>query len=351
MVELYMKRALELAALGREWVSPNPMVGCVIVYNNTIIGEGFHQKFGGSHAEVNALAQVKDPSLLPEATVYVSLEPCSHYGKTPPCTQALIKAGVKKVVICNTDPNPLVSGKGISLLQENGIDVINDVLANDGEELNRRFFKAQRTNMPYVILKWAETADGYISKINHQPIKISNKATDIKVHQWRAEEDAILVGKNTAISDNPRLNVRLWTTEKQPTRIVLDSSLEISRNKNVFDNSQKTFIFNQQQEATEGETQFIKTTGLENTLQLLKQKGINSILVEGGRQVLESFIKEGLFDEIRLIKNTSIVLGEGIPAPSIPAGTILSKKEDVLDDMIFFYRRFQPFTGIHSLEE
>lgn len=192
---MYMKRALELAALGREWVSPNPMVGCVIVHNDKIIGEGFHRKYGQPHAEVNAVDSVEDKSLLSESTVYVTLEPCAHFGKTPPCAELLIKHKVKKVVVCNLDPFPQVAGKGITMLKNAGIDVEVGLLQEEGEELNKRFFKRHRTGLPYVILKWAESKDGFISAEGGKPIKISHPITDIQVHRWRAEEDAILIGK------------------------------------------------------------------------------------------------------------------------------------------------------------
>lgn len=339
---LYMERALELAALGREWVSPNPMVGCVIVHEDKIIGEGFHQKFGEPHAEVNAVNSVADKSLLSEATVYVTLEPCSHYGKTPPCAELLIKHSVKKVVICNEDPFPIVAGKGIQMLKEAGIEVEVGLLADKGEELNKRFFKANRTGLPYVILKWAETADGFIANADGSPVKISNTTTDVTVHRWRAEEDAILVGKNTVISDNPQLNVRHWIDGKNPVRVILDSKLELDKAKNIFDGSQKTLIFNSVLSKTENNVEFIQSEDLIETLKMLKSHGVNSVLVEGGRQIHESFIRQELFDEIRIIKSSKI-LNKGIPAPSLPSGILLEENIRILDDQIFFYRGLPTF--------
>lgn len=337
-----MERALELAALGREWVSPNPMVGCVIVHDDKIIGEGFHRKYGQAHAEVNAIENVANKALLPEATVYVTLEPCAHYGKTPPCAELLIRHRVKRVVICNEDPFPKVSGRGISLLKAAGITTETGLLAREGEALNRRFFKAQRTGLPYVILKWAETADGFIAGAGGTPVKISNTVTDLTVHRWRAEEDAILVGKNTVLTDNPRLNVRHWTDLKQPVRVILASDLEADPGLHIFDNSQKTLIYNREIARTEHQTEYVPASDLTATLRSLKEKGIYSVLVEGGLKIHESFIKEGLFDEIRVIKSTGEI-HEGIPAPALPSGILLEKNIRILNDQIFFYRNIPTF--------
>lgn len=338
----YMERALELAALGCEWVSPNPMVGCVIVHEDRIIGEGFHQKYGEAHAEVNAIQNVADKALLPEATVYVTLEPCAHHGKTPPCAELLIRHRVKRVVICNEDPFLRVSGRGIALLKAAGIRVETGLLAEKGEELNKRFFKVHRTGLPYIILKWAESADGFISRADGSPLKISNSVTDITVHRWRAEEDAVLVGKNTVLTDNPRLNVRHWTENKQPVRVVLASLLEPVPGWHIFDNTQKTLIYNREITQKEDHTEYIRAHGLRDVLQSLREKGINSVLVEGGRKVHESFISQGLFDEIRLIKST-LVLGEGISSPRLPPHILLEKNMRILNDQIFFYRSIPTF--------
>jgi diaminohydroxyphosphoribosylaminopyrimidine deaminase/5-amino-6-(5-phosphoribosylamino)uracil reductase len=339
---LYMQRALELAALGGEWVSPNPMVGCVIVHDDKIIGEGFHQKIGEPHAEVNAVNSVEDQSLLPESTVYVTLEPCSHYGKTPPCAELLIKHKVRKVVICNEDPFPKVAGKGIQMLKDAEIEVETGLLSEKGEELNKRFFKANRTGLPYIILKWAETADGFIANADGSPFKISNTTTDVTVHRWRAEEDAILVGKNTVISDNPRLNVRHWIEGKNPVRVILDSRLELSRNNHVFDGSQKTFVFNSVLSKVEDTLEFVQSDNLIDILKELKARGINSVLVEGGGKVHESFISQGLFDEIRVIKSPKI-LNQGISAPILPRHILLDKNIRILDDQIFFFKGIPTF--------
>lgn len=339
---IYMERALELAALGCEWVSPNPMVGCVIVHEDRIIGEGFHRKYGEAHAEVNAIRGVGDKSLLRESTVYVSLEPCAHHGKTPPCADLLIEMGVKKVVICNEDPFPRVSGRGIALLHGAGINTETGLLAEKGEELNKRFFKAHRTGLPYVILKWAETADGFIARTDGSPAKISNTVTDITVHRWRAEEDAILVGKNTVMSDNPRLNVRHWTENKQPVRVILGTDLENHPGLHIFDNTQKTLLYNRRVAGSEGLTEYIPLTELTEVLRSLKEKGIHSVLVEGGREIHDSFIRQRLFDEIRVIKSNTL-LGGGIPAARLPSGILLEKNIRILNDQVFFYRNIPTF--------
>lgn len=316
---MYMQRALELAALGAEWVSPNPRVGCVIVHNHIVIGEGYHQKYGEAHAEVNAIRSVKDHSLLPESTVYVTLEPCSHYGKTPPCADLLIKHRVKKVVICNVDPFPQVAGKGIEKLQAAGIDVQWGEREKEGKILNRRFFKAQQTGLPYIVLKWAQTADGFIGGEGGTPIKISHALTDLQVHRWRAEEDAILVGKGTAEADNPRLNVRYWTKDKQPKKIVLglpeNRSLQLYRDGALF---------------------LPHSEDLRGQLKALCESGIHSILVEGGRRIHESFLRENLFDEIRVITSPKLVQ-RGIPAPVLPEGLLLTDQSIYLEDIVKIY--------------
>jgi len=229
-----MQRALDLAERGKGAVRPNPMVGCVIVHEEKIIGEGYHEQYGGPHAEVQAFASVSDPQLLAEATVYVSLEPCSHWGKTPPCANLLVEKGIKSVVVATLDPNPLVAGKGVQLLEVAGISVQVGLLEQEARWQNRRFFCQQEKHRPYVILKWAQTQDGFIARENFDSKWISGTQSRQLVHQWRAEEQAILVGKNTALHDNPRLNVRDWTGS-DPIRVVLDSKLELPTDLHLFD--------------------------------------------------------------------------------------------------------------------
>ncbi len=335
-----MQRALQLAALGREWVSPNPMVGCVIVHNDLIIGEGFHQKYGDAHAEVNAFNTVINKDLLSESTVYVTLEPCSHFGKTPPCADLLIKHKVKKVVICNTDPFPQVSGTGIKKLQAAGIEVITGVLDKAGEELNKRFFKAHQTGLPYVVIKWAETSDGFVAQKDGNSLAISNATTNITVHRWRAEEAGILVGTNTVLTDNPQLNARNWPEANNPLRIVIDKNLRIKGDFNIFDRKQKTLIYNLHKNQIDENLEFIQLNSdanfLKNMLSNLKRRGINSVLVEGGPQLIQSFFEEQYYDEIRVIKS-DMVLKEGIKAPKVPRGIPLVKKYSILNDQIFIF--------------
>lgn len=340
--QVFMERALQLAALGREWVSPNPMVGCVIVHNDLIIGEGFHQKYGEAHAEVNAINSVINKDLLSESTVYVTLEPCSHFGKTPPCADLLIKHKVKKVVVCNLDPFPQVSGTGIKKLQDAGIEVVTGVLSKDGEELNKRFFKAHRTGLPYIVIKWAETADGFVAQKNGNPMAISNTTTNITVHRWRAEEAGILVGTNTVLTDNPQLNARNWPEANNPTRIIIDKNLRINGDFNIFDQKQKTLIYNLHKSQSADNLEFIQVNSeegfLKNMLLDLKSRGINSILVEGGPQLTQSFFEEQLYDEIRVIKS-DIVLKDGISAPKVPSGIPLVNNYCILNDQIFIFIR------------
>lgn len=314
-----MLRALQLAEIGRGNVSPNPMVGCVIVHNDLIIGEGWHKKYGDWHAEVNAINTVKDKSLLPEATAYVTLEPCSHFGKTPPCADLLVKHGLKKVVICNFDPFPLVAGKGIKKLQDAGIEVITGILEEKGRELNKRFFTVVEKNRPYIILKWAETADGFIAGENFKQIKISNVLSHKLSHKWRSEEDAIMVGTNTALYDNPKLNVREWTG-RNPIRIVVDRNGRLPKSLNIFDDSQKTII--------------ISNPIIFEELQNVK---IQSIIVEGGSKLLQSFIDEQFFDEIRVFRSKN-QLKKGILAPILPKDITITARQNLLDDELTFYQ-------------
>lgn len=341
----FMSRALELAKLGMGSVSPNPMVGCVIVHNGLIIGEGWHQKYGGPHAEVNAINAVKEKAILPDSEIYVTLEPCSHYGMTPPCADLLILHRVKKVIICNEDPFPLVAGKGIQKLRDAGIEVETGLLNSRGRHLNRRFFKSVESQRPYVILKWAETADGYMAGEDQKPLKITNDITDIRVHKWRSEEDAIMVGTRTAAIDNPSLSVRHWEG-KDPVRVVIDRDLILNKDLKIFDGSQKTIIFNEREDKQQGNNQFIKILPAENNLDeilsRLQGQKIRSLFVEGGAGLLNSFIKHKLFDEIRVLKS-SLSIKKGVAAPQLPHGIRPVSSEQVKGDEIrIFSSGFQP---------
>ncbi|MFM9840671.1 MAG: bifunctional diaminohydroxyphosphoribosylaminopyrimidine deaminase/5-amino-6-(5-phosphoribosylamino)uracil reductase RibD [Cyclobacteriaceae bacterium] len=329
--ELFMQRTFELALLGVGHVSPNPRVGCVIVHDGKIIGEGWHQKYGESHAEVNAVRSVQDQSLLKNSTVYVNLEPCSHFGKTPPCANMLIQHQVKKVVIANVDTNPLVGGEGIKKLKETGIEVATGILEKQGRELNKRFFTFMEKQMPYIILKWAQTADGFVAQSNYESKWISNEYSRQLVHRWRSEEDAVLVGTRTAAHDNPTLTVRDWTG-RNPVRIVIDRFLRLSEKLNLFDRTQKTICYNvlKQEEYTNlslirlDEKDFIHQL----VADLYKQK-VQSVIIEGGAQTFQLFIDAALWDEARVFTSTRS-FGAGISAPIIQ-GNLQSEQDIFLD--------------------
>jgi len=336
MDERFMHRALFLAKLGLGKVAPNPVVGCVIVHDNIIIGEGYHQFYGGPHAEVNALKQVENPDLLKKATVYVTLEPCSHFGKTPPCSELLIKSGVKNVVIGTRDSNPLVSGKGIDKLKKAGIDVIENVLENECRKINRRFFTFHEKSRPYVILKWAQTSDGYLDKqrsLDQIGINwITEPETKSLVHKWRSEEQAILVGRNTIMNDNPSLTVRDFSG-KNPIRIVIDSQLAISNMKNVFSDDAETLVFNRIKNEKIGNIEWIKIqeTNTDLILKELYKRGIQSVLVEGGSRTLQYFIIDNVWDEARVIVG-NVQFGGGVKAPvlnKLPNDTYLFGKDRI----------------------
>ncbi|WP_245859377.1 bifunctional diaminohydroxyphosphoribosylaminopyrimidine deaminase/5-amino-6-(5-phosphoribosylamino)uracil reductase RibD [Spirosoma aerolatum] len=353
----FMRRALELATLGRGRVSPNPMVGCVIVHDRKgeidipfarIIGEGWHQRYGEAHAERNAILSVRsqDAHLLPESTAYVTLEPCSHYGKQPPCADLLIERAVGRVVCCNDDPNPLVAGQGFARLRAAGIQVETGVMNEMGRQLNARFFTFFEKKRPYIILKWAETSDGFIGGEGAQPVKISGELAHRLVHRWRGEEDGIMVGTNTARNDNPRLNTRLWPG-KNPVRIVWDRNLTLPADLHVFDGSQPTIVYHQRLKERNGESvveqkadstlfppSYSIAQSLNNTLQDLHLQGIQSVLVEGGASLLQSFLDEGVWDEMRVFRSPRM-LGNGIKAP-IVQGRLVSRKQVGEDELSIY---------------
>lgn len=329
-----MQRALELAERGKGTVRPNPLVGCVLVHDGKIIGEGYHQQYGGPHAEVNAIASVTDPKLLPDATAYISLEPCSHWGKTPPCANLLIEKGIKSVQVATLDPNPLVAGKGVQLLQDAGVEVTVGLLEQEARWQNRRFFCQQEKHRPYLILKWAQTQDGFLARENFDSKWISGTQSRQLVHQWRAEEQAILVGKNTALHDNPRLNVRDWNGS-DPIRVVLDSRLELPADLNLFDQQIPTLCYNTVKNETLPNLERIKLSEenfLEALLADLQARNIQSVLIEGGSHVLQQFLAAGLWDEARVF-TAPITFEHGIAAPTftqVPAESY-AVGEDQLD--------------------
>ncbi|MDJ1483231.1 bifunctional diaminohydroxyphosphoribosylaminopyrimidine deaminase/5-amino-6-(5-phosphoribosylamino)uracil reductase RibD [Cytophagaceae bacterium YF14B1] len=332
----FMRRALELASLGQGSVSPNPMVGCVIVHNNRIIGEGWHQKYGSWHAEVNAIQSVKEKDLvlLPDSTVYVTLEPCAHFGKTPPCSDLLITKKVRRVVIANVDTNPLVGGKGIEKLKNAGIEVTTGILEEEGRWLNRRFFTFIEKNRPYIILKWAQTADRFIARSDYNSRWISNDWSRKLVHRWRGEEPAIMVGTTTAQYDNPHLNVRDWTGE-DPVRIVIDRHLRLSPSLHLFDQTQPTLCYNLKKDEASEYIQYIKcvseSTFLAEMMADLHQRKIQSVIVEGGSKLLQELILSDLWDEVRVFTSDQ-TFGTGITAPAF--GGILIDKISIKKDQL-----------------
>lgn len=340
--EFYIQRCIDLALKGKGHVAPNPMVGAVIVYNNTIIGEGYHELYGHAHAEVNAVNSVEDRSLLSQSTIYVSLEPCSHFGKTPPCSDLIIRHQFKRVVIGCVDTFSEVSGKGIQRLKAAGIEVTVGVLEDQCRALNKRFFTFHEKKRPYVILKWAQTPDGFIDRNRETHSTginwITRPGTKKLVHQWRAEEAAILVGKHTALNDNPALTVR-ETAGNNPVRILLDSRLEVPEHTSLFSNEAPTLIFNTIQSKKTGNTEWIKMKEITpgTLLEILYQKNIQSVIVEGGKQVLESFIQSGLWDEARVLVGTES-FGEGLSAPSLNLAPSYEYKYGI-DTILIFDRK------------
>ena len=322
--ESIMSRCISLAKLGAGNVSTNPMVGAVVVHNGKIIGEGYHRKCGGPHAEVNAINSVKDPALLPESEIYVSLEPCAHFGKTPPCADLIIEKKIKKVYVGCLDPFSKVDGKGIQKLRAAGVEVVVGVLEKECQDLNRRFFTSVNLKRPYVILKWAQSIDGYIDK-DCKPVRISNHQTEILNHKWRSEEDAILVGYNTALRDNPSLTNRLWAG-KNPLRVVLDRDGSLPKNLKIFDDSARTVVLD-----------FHGDDMPQNVLSALNEMKVQSLIIEGGASTHRRFIKAGLWDEARIFV-ADVMLGGGTKAAEIRGGSLVDT-EDVGGDRLLRYVR------------
>lgn len=340
--EIFMQRCLDLASNGKQDVAPNPMVGAVIVHQGEIIGEGYHQFYGGPHAEVNAVNSVKDSSLLKESTIYVSLEPCAHYGKTPPCVDLIIDNQFKRVVIGCLDPHDQVAGKGVEKLKKNNIEVLVGVLEADCLELNKRFFKFHQKQKPYVVLKWAETQDGFIDILRDSEERkinwISAPETKSLVHQWRSEEQAILVGWKTINNDNPSLTVR-EVDGRNPLRVILDSNLQCDPNSTIFNDGFKTIIFNLLKDETVGNVVYIKLPNIntETVLDALYELQVISVFVEGGSKTLEHFIADQTWDEARVIVGKS-TFGEGVKAPKI-AGLPIHSFEFAGDKIYQFERK------------
>ncbi len=340
--EKYLKRCIELAQNGLGTTYPNPMVGSVIVYEDLIIGEGWHKKAGEPHAEVNAVNSVKDKSLLEKSTIYVSLEPCSHFGKTPPCSDLIIQNRIPNVVIGTVDPNEKVAGKGIKKLIEAGINVTVGVLEEECNELNKRFFTFHSKQRPYIILKWAESQDGFIapSERNEQkPVWISNPYSRQLVHKWRTEEQAILVGTQTAIDDNPKLDVRDWSGNS-PIRIVLDRNNRIPKTHQLFNNKLKTIVFCHLSNNTNEENLTFEVIDFNQNIapqiaRTLFEHQIQSVIIEGGRQTLQTFIDANLWDEARIFKGKTI-FKNGTKSPLIKPTT--NQPQFILDDELIIFK-------------
>lgn len=336
-----MQRCILLALLGEGDVAPNPMVGAVLVYNNRIIGEGYHQKYGEAHAEVNCINSVKneDKHLIEEATIYVSLEPCAHYGKTPPCANLIINQKIKKVIIGCADVFAEVNGKGITMLRNANIDVTVGVLEHECAALNKRFFTFHKKQRPYIILKWAQTKNGFIAGITNERLLISNDITNRLVHKWRSTETAILVGYNTALLDNPKLSSRLYNN-KNAIRLVIDKQLQLPQSHFLFDSLQKTIVFNYLRDDEQQNIIYLK---VDSQQELLKQifdycynTGLQSILVEGGANTLQQLIDAGLWDEARIITNKQLIINQGLSAPGL-TNAVLQQTENFLTDEIAYY--------------
>jgi diaminohydroxyphosphoribosylaminopyrimidine deaminase / 5-amino-6-(5-phosphoribosylamino)uracil reductase len=339
--EIYISRCLELAENGLGNVAPNPMVGCIIVYEEKIIGEGYHQFYGGPHAEVNAINSVSDKSLLKKSTLYVNLEPCAHWGKTPPCSDLIIEMGIPNVVIGCQDIFAEVNGKGIEKLTKAGVKVETGILKKESLHLNRRFFTFHKNKRPYIILKWAQTADGFIAREDYSSKWISSTYSRLTVHKWRAEEAAIMVGTNTVLYDNPRLNSRDMKL-KNPVRLIIDRDGKIPSNFNVFDGSQSTIVFSEKQYDSRVHLEFIPVNFgapdlLNSILNHICEKGIQSVIIEGGTMLLQSFIREELWDEARVFQAGQINFGEGIKAPVLNLPFIESYH--VGTDILQYYRQ------------
>jgi len=341
--ETYIKRCIELAKNGLGTTYPNPLVGSVIVHNGKIIGEGWHRKSGESHAEVIAIDSVKNKELLKESTIYVSLEPCSHFGKTPPCADLIIQHKIPRVVIGTIDPFAKVCGSGIAKLKKSGIKVEVGFLENECRELNKRFFTFHQKKRPYIILKWAQTQNGFIAPLQKKetkPVWISNEFSRQLVHKWRAEEQAIMVGTNTVLQDNPRLDIRSWTGEN-PIRIVLDRELKITSGFSVYNKSVKTIFITEKERLSEHENQVFEKIDFNKNvnigiLDVLYKHQIQSVIIEGGAVLLESFIKNDLWDEARVF-TSDLSFEKGIKAPEFNTNKA-ALKNDISDNTLeYFY--------------
>ncbi len=354
MHEQYMHRCLELAQRGKGSTSPNPMVGAVLVHNGRIIGEGWHKAYGQAHAEVNCIENVAaaDKHLIPQSTMYVSLEPCAHHGKTPPCANRLVQERVKEVVICNTDPYEQVGGRGIQILKDNGIATTTGILEQQGQWLNRRFFCVQENKRPYIILKWAQSTNDIFAPYGNKRYQISNPYSNQLVHKWRTEEDAIMVGTNTALADNPQLTTRLWQG-KNPLRIVIDRSLILPDNLALFNGESATWIINDKKEEQTNNLQYVQLAFddqlLENILQRLYHAGIQSLIVEGGAKLLNTYIAKGLWDEARVF-TADKTIAQGIAAPQLNNASLAFETDLAGDAMQLYINKHSKYQYTGGME-
>jgi len=333
-------RCLELASNGLGHTATNPLVGCVIVHDGQIVGEGYHRIFGGPHAEVNAINSVADKSLLQNATLYVNLEPCSHWGKTPPCADLIIENKIPHVVIGTKDIYEEVNGRGIERLTNEGINVEVGVLEKESVELNKRFFTFNIKKRPYIILKWAQTADGFMAREDHSSKWISNEYSRLLTHQWRSEETAIMVGTNTALYDNPQLTSRDMKA-RNPLRIVLDKELKLPQTHHLFDGEIPTIVFTEKLHESKENLSYVELDfGPHNFLNLvltyLHNIGIQSLIIEGGAKLLQSFIDKDLWDEARVFKAGKVYFEKGIKTPEIKVQSLQYLK--IMDDTLHYYR-------------
>lgn len=320
--EKYMSRCFQLAANGKGRVAPNPLVGAVLVYDGKIIGEGYHQKYGEAHAEVNCINSVteEDRRYFSDSILYVSLEPCNHTGNTPPCTDLILRSGIQHVVVACSDPFEKVNGSGIKQLRDAGVRVDYGVLEAEAREINKLFFTFHEKQRPFIILKWAQTADGFIGTETDERLRVTDASADVLVHQWRSECAAIMVGTKTAIADNPQLNNRLFPGAS-PVRLVIDLNLEIPATHHLLSDGAPTIVITEKKSGAHGAIMYYQVGRNEALLpvviSLLHQRKLTSLIVEGGAETLKYFIDEGLWDEIRVITNGALTVGKGLPAPVI----------------------------------
>jgi diaminohydroxyphosphoribosylaminopyrimidine deaminase/5-amino-6-(5-phosphoribosylamino)uracil reductase len=339
-----MQRCIELATMASGNVAPNPMVGAVLVHKGQVIGEGYHKVYGGPHAEVNCIDSVAENNkhLISSSSLYVSLEPCAHFGKTPPCADLIIRHKIKKVFVGTRDPFAEVNGKGIDKLLAAGTEVTTGVLETECIKLNRRFFTFHTTHRPYIILKWAQTADQKIGNAGNNRLLITNEYTNTLVHKWRSEEAAVMAGTNTVMLDDPQLTNRLWNGN-HPVRVIIDMDLRLPSSLHVFDGSVKTIVFNALRHEEKNELIFYQVTHdvnlVHQVLNGLYQMKILSVMIEGGARLIQSFIDEGMWDEARVITNSKLISkGQSVASPLLTDSKLVDE-ENIFDDIIRIYKR------------